>query len=367
MFELIARRNCDVYGVKYPFNSRFTVSDPIIVLNGDGFDIVKAYRRNPEPVKGKKIIIHQNGVARVGGMETLLLNLSSEYPSADVSFYYGNADKYIIVELSKNWNCIQYNGEELKADIIVSMSCDSDDVIIDRCNADKLYSFFGHQDWRAFKEIKKNEKYWKGFQPTVRQKVTKALSVSEASKNGLKEVWDIDSEVVPNLLVKPEKTLKLFSATRLSPDKGTDNLIYMIEELVASGKPFVWFIAGGNQADPDTMKRLESYPQVVFIQANTNAKWLVEMCDWCVVTSQAESFCYSAYEALMCNVPVVMLECEQAHAIIHNGFNGYIFRQDLEDFNVDKLYKKPKIDKTTVSNVMGESKEKWNKIMKGEL
>ena len=56
-----------------------------------------------------------------------------------------------------------------------------------------------------------------------------------------------------------------------------------------------------------------------------------------------QQICYAAYEALQCVVPVVMLECNQAHAIIKDGNNGYIFRQDLQDFSVDKLYKKPTI------------------------
>ena len=360
MFELTAGQNCSIYGTNYKFNSKFSIDDPLVLMeNRNNCRIEVAHRRNPKPVKGKKIIIHQNGVAKVGGMETLLKNLCDKYPDADVTFYYGWGDVSTIIYLSKNWECHLYNGEQLEADIIILMSCDSDNIVIDKCKADKIYSFFGHQDWSVFKDIADKNKYWSTIKINKSDKVTKALSVSEASRDGLKKVWGIDSEVVPNILLEPTKPLKLFTASRLSPDKGTENLITLIDEMCASGKDFIWLIAGGNKAVDGVLERLRCYPQVVLIESNDNARWLVDWCDWCVVTSQGESFCYAAYEALQCGVPVVMLECNQAHAIIKDGNNGYIFRQDLQDFSVDKLYKKPKIKLDIPDQTC------WEKMFKG--
>jgi glycosyltransferase involved in cell wall biosynthesis len=93
-------------------------------------------------------------------------------------------------------------------------------------------------------------------------------------------------------------------------------------------------------------------------------KTLIKNCDYLVQLSDTESFCYSAFEALQRNVPVILTNFPEAQSIVVDGENGYILEMDLSNLDVEKIFtKKPKathyIDRCDHT--------KWEKVFKGEL
>lgn len=353
---MVAQNNCIVYDIHHPFNTKFEVDDPVLVkqLTDDGKAYIrKAYARtNVKKDMRRSVIIHANHLSDVGGIETLLLNVSKTFPEYNVTLLYGNADANTIIALSENYDCIKYCNENYKCDVAILMNCDSQEIILDHLDARKIYNFYGHQDWRVFDEIK-DEKYWRDKNIFHHDRCI-ALSVSEAAQHGLEERLGIKSQVANNLLLK-EEPLRLFSATRLTNDKGISNLFLMVDEMHASKIPFVWFITYSHYADPNILRRLRWYPEVVLIEASHSAKHLIKGMDWCICTSQAEAFYYAGYEAHQFGVPVIMLECEQAHAVA-----DIIYRQDLQDFNPQDLLKKITVKQPSIQN-------KWKDLLDGKF
>jgi hypothetical protein len=344
-----------MYNVGYPFNSIFEAEDPFMVksLVKDGkANLVSSTRLNKEPVKGKRVAIFCNLISDVGGIETLLYNVHQSFPQADITLYFGVAQIETLLELIWNWNIVRYDGGTIEADICIMMNCDSWEVLIDKVKAAKKYCFYGHQDWRVFKDIKQDD-FWHMNQL---DKDAIGISVSKSAQGGVKEVLGLDTKVVSNQLYT-EEPIRIFTSTRLTRDKGSENLLLMVDEMHHSGINFVWFITVSKFSNPEVIKQLKLYREVVLVDGGHASKHLIKGMDWCIITSPAEAFCYAAYEAHQFGVPVIMLECDQAHAIADK-----IYKQDLQDFNPQDLTKPPKdITKPTITT------DEWAKLLDGKI
>jgi glycosyltransferase involved in cell wall biosynthesis len=91
---------------------------------------------------------------------------------------------------------------------------------------------------------------------------------------------------------------------------------------------------------------------------------LIKNCDYLVQLSDTESFCYSAYEALQRNVPVILTDFPEARNLVDDGENGFIVDMDLSNLDVDRIFNnKPKatyyIDRC--------NHDMWEKVFGGEL
>jgi glycosyltransferase involved in cell wall biosynthesis len=109
---------------------------------------------------------------------------------------------------------------------------------------------------------------------------------------------------------------------------------------------------------------IHSIPEFVIIPPGNIDKTLIKYCDYLVQLSDTESFCYSAYEALQRNIPVILTDFPEARNIIDDGENGFILNMDLSNLDVERIFNnKPKatyyLDRC--------NKDLWEKTFKGEL
>ena len=133
-------------------------------------------------------------------------------------------------------------------------------------------------------------------------------------------------------------------------------------------KPFLWLLCGtiAEQSENDTIKRIKEIPEIVLIPPTPNNKALIATADYLVQLSDTESFCYSAYEALIMGKPVILSDFPGADKAVVNGKNGYIIPRDETKYTkrlIDKIFNKIPTD------IFYEDRcdyDLWDKILKGE-
>lgn len=312
--------------------------------------------------KGKSIILYQGYAGQVGGIETLLQNMAVSFPDKNITYVYGNADPLQLIELSKYWNVKQYNNEIMECDILISMMFDTPECVYDRIKAKKVYCYYAHACWKSYWEIVKDLPYWQGFELKKSDYVDVSLSVSEQARKEMVEQWGVDSVVVPNIVLKQDKPLTFLTLSRLSWEKGGNQLLEMLRRF--NGRKFIWMVAAPDaNGNTELLAKLKSYPQVVFIEPSLGSRQLVHLADYIVQPSESEAFCYGAYEALVEGKPVIMLRHAQSEKIIKQGENGYLLNKDLSDLDVDKIFNEiPKFKPLDIK-----IDPIWNDLLSGKL
>ena len=91
---------------------------------------------------------------------------------------------------------------------------------------------------------------------------------------------------------------------------------------------------------------------------------LIKNCDYLVQLSDTESFCYSAYEALQREVPVILTRFPEAYNIVEEGQNGYLVEMDLSDLDVEKIFNEIPPAKYYIDRC---NLDDWDKVFKGEF
>jgi glycosyltransferase involved in cell wall biosynthesis len=175
--------------------------------------------------------------------------------------------------------------------------------------------------------------------PTV---ITDHVAVGDNVSKVFKRMYNIDSIVIPNMLdpdVKPEKVLRLISATRLTNEKGLDRIVALCSKLKAANKKFLWFIYGdGNYAE--AVNRLRTIPEVILMPVSDDLTSYIADSTYFVHLSDTEGDPYCTKEALQVNVPCIVTNYPAAKEQITDGVNGYILNMDLSNLDIDKIYNK---------------------------
>ena len=165
---------------------------------------------------------------------------------------------------------------------------------------------------------------------------------------------------------KEEDGLIFLTLSRATQEKGIFRMIQMAKKFKEKGKKFIWFISCSLDQikDRNIITQIKSIPEFVIIAPSIYNKMLIKNCDYLVQLSDTESFCYSAYEALQRQVPVILTDFPEARNIVDEGENGYIVKMDLSDLDVDKIFNQvPKAD----YYIDRCDKDKWIKVFNGEL
>ena len=363
MFSLVANQEIKWKGGYYKRGSKLVVDDEYEAreLCSMGCRVVEI-TRHQKP--GKKIILYHGYATTIGGIETLLQNVAQTFPEYNITYLYGNADAFQLIELSKYWNVKQYNNEAYDCDILISMLFDTPDCVYEKIHAKKVYCFYAHACWKSYWPAVKNLPYWRNFILKKSDFVDTSLSVSKTACDELKEQWGMESEIVDNFVVKQKKPLIFLTLSRLTEEKGGKQLVKMVEEFDKAGKEFMWMVAAPEEYDHNNiLNRLASFPQVVFVKPSLGSRKLVFVADYIVQPSQTEAFCYGAYEALAEGKPVIMLRHAQSEAIIKDGKNGYLFKQDLSDLDVEKIFKHIPKDIT----ISLPTTDRWRDLLEGKI
>jgi glycosyltransferase involved in cell wall biosynthesis len=203
-----------------------------------------------------------------------------------------------------------------------------------------------HADYERVKE-----RY--NFEYVKKSPTTHYVSVSELVREKFKKVYGIDSTVIYNILdfVHYEKPLKLITLSRVTDEKGFDNVVKMAKQLKEYGKPFSWKIYGKSQdvIDRNYANKIidELYPisEVTFQTPQRKLTNELFEADYLVHLSKSEGNAYAVSEALQTNTPCIITDFESGKEQVTDGENGYILKQDLSNLDIDKIFNKiPKFE-----------------------
>lgn len=344
-------------GANVPIGSTFECDDyervkNIINLKLGTFAGVKHAKR-----KGNRIMIHQKFCYVIGGIETANMAIAKTFKDRNIVFVFGSGDEDQILALGKYQDVIIDDGKRTyEADVCIFTNYDSAPAIMDRVKARKIYQQI-HADFYALKQM--NE--WRNFSWTPNPRTSAILSVSETAQKGLQRAFQLDSIVVPNILLKRDSRPTVFmSLSRATPEKGVDKLVKLLRRFDEAGKNYVLFLCSTiDQGKDSDQVYLRENPRVITVQPTPYAQELLRAADYLIQLSYNESYCYSVREALQLGVPCIVSDIPELRKLIKSGENGYIYHEgdDIEPF-FKKLTPKPREE---------EISPLWEDVLDGRL
>lgn len=352
-----------ITGEKHQAGEILELQDIERVRNMVKRNICSLVRIRPEkPKKGKRVIVYQNLLYCIGGIETADYQLAKGFKEKNIKFVFRTADIDQALRLGKYCEVLIDNGEmEFDCDVLILANYDSYPLIKDRIKAKKIYQQC-HADWLNMKKLPQ----WASFEWRPDEDVDKVLSVSETTSKALKTAFKepIDSVVVPNILTEPDDNeFRVFlTLSRFSAEKGADLIVRTIEKFHEANKPFLWIICA-TMAESRIDIRLRNDKSVVFLPPSPVNEALIRNCDILVQLSKNESYCYSVHQALACGKPCLCTDIPEFRKIIKDGVNGWLVGQNLERLNVNEIFGKrlePKPTKEPIDPI-------WHKVLEGEL
>lgn len=326
-------------------------------------EITQAFKQCETKYKDKKIIIYQDYLYFIGGIETFLFNLVKYYKDYDITIVGRSIDIDQFVALSKYANVKIDDYKKIECDVLIlgNYNCD---YILGRAATKKIYQMI-HADWEGITKLPE----WSNFKWTKNKKVDKIICVSDAAAEGLKKTMGYDSEVIYNILddnYQQEDGMTFITLSRATPEKGIHRMVKMAKAFEEHNKKFIWFICCSLEQvkDKKLLEEIKSIPEFIIIPPSIYNKMLIKGCDYLVQLSDTESFCYSAYEALQRKVPVILTDFPEAKNIIDEGENGYIVDMELNNLDVEKIFSnKPRAD----YYIDRCDHDKWIKVFNGEI
>ena len=274
----------------------------------------------------KKIVLLQHYFNEIGGVETFLYNfcklLGEEYDLTmicrDISFE--NA-----LRIGQYCDVLCEIPDMIECDICIITSVLCDPEVYRHVKYKEIYQMV-HSDWTEMKKI------W-DWTPTILDKNTKYIAVSECARQSYLREFGKDCVVIPNLVLTHEKVdIRILSCTRLTEEKGYEQMCKLCDLFEKYGISYIWDVYGTNPLE------YESYGNMKLHKPIKDAYRLMRNYTYVAQLSLTESFCLTMYEALDCGVPVLVTPFPNAKEDIKNGENGYILPFDM------KLTKKQVMD-----------------------
>lgn len=270
----------------------------------------------------------------IGGVETAIYELAKQFQDYDFVIYYNSIPQNQLKRLQKYVRCVKYKGEKLKCR---KFFCNYDISIIDNVEAEE-YIEIVHC---VFKYNK--------LKPHTHDKITKYYAVGKEACDSFKEITGKECEVLHNLLNidKPNKILKLLSATRIASDKGkiVQRMQKLANELDSNNIPYQWLIFTNGQ-------HLVNGKGIVYCQPRLDIRDFIVECDYLVQLSDTEAFCYAVLESLYLHTPVIVTPIPCFNEMgVENGKNGYILDFDMKEIPIFEIYNKiPKFEYQPLKN-----------------
>lgn len=311
---------------------------------------------------GKRILIHQNLLYKIGGIETANRQLARAFADYNIAFIFGKvADMRQALKLAETCDVIiDRKDRHYEADVLILSNYDSAPTIINRVKAPKVYQQI-HADFNGLTSMQE----WRHFKWRPHERVDKVLAVSDTAQKGLKDALGVDSVVVPNVLMPIIGHRMVFLVlSRASREKGIERVLDLVDRFNAASKDFVLFLCSTIEALPKQYRdRIEKCPQILLIPPSIYSQELLRSADYLVQLSLNESYCYSVREALQLRVPVICSDIPEFRKLVKDGKNGYILDDDLSKLNINAIFnKKPR--PTAYSETIDAN---WYKVLKGEL
>lgn len=236
------------------------------------------------PIK-TQVVIYTSKTFAIGGIETFTYNFCMNMKDYyDILVLYDVMDLQQIKRLREHVRVMKNNPRKV-------INCDT--LIVNRITDNNPPNVNFKQKIQMVHSCKLEKFY------AIPKDNDYVVPVSQTAYDSYKTNID-NCHVINNMTYnsKPNKVLKLISATRLTFEKGEDRMIKLAQKLQKCGVPFVWYMF--------TEKHLkEDIPGIVYMKPTLNIRDYIADCDYLVQLSDSEGFCYSIVEALELGVPVL--------------------------------------------------------------
>lgn len=180
------------------------------------------------------------------------------------------------------------------------------------------------------------------------------IAVSEDCARQFKEKIGKECIIIPNLIDEkeiiklskekydlPKAKHNFVVVARLSKEKGFDRLEQILSKIHETTKDYQLVVVGSCYAFPaygeDIQRRFQKY-NVIFVGRQDNPYKYMKNADITIIPSDFESQSMVLDESLIIGTPVVATDFGTAVKKL-DGKNGYTFKKDLSDFDVNKLLK----------------------------
>lgn len=291
--------------------------------------------------KGYKNVFYFRHLNDIGGTEQFLYYLSCLYKDFVVFYSDPNSSLAQIDRLGDNIPVHKYNGGVLECErFFANYSAD----ILDNVEAEEYIQVI-HLNYKLQNKV-----------PKIHRKITKCIGVSKSVCRAFTELTGRECECIynPCIVEKPKKVLKLISATRLSSEKGKDEMIKLGEILDNAKIPYLWLVFTNDY------KEIKN-PNIIYMEPRLDIDNYIANSDYLVQLSSSESFCFSVVQAEMLGVPVIVRDLDIWNEIgLKNGENAFILNYDMSDIPVEEIYNGLKSFKYTPP------KSEWGKYLSND-
>lgn len=325
--------------------------------------ICSLVRISPEKRKsGNKIVVYQNLLFCIGGIETADYQLARAYKDRDITFVFREADIEQALRLGRYCEVVIDAGTTgMYCDVLLLANYDSYQWIKGRIKARKIYQEV-HADWLNMKKMNQ----WANFEWKPDEDVDRVIAVSETTQKALRMAFKepIESVVVENILNEYEDNgFRVFlSLSRFTAEKGADLIIRMVKKFHEMNKNFLWIICG-SMSNSKLDKVLMGDKSVVFLPPSIENEGLIQNCDILVQLSKNESYCYSVHQALGCGKPCLCTDIPEFRRVIKNGVNGWLVDSSLNNLDIDSVFGK----RLEFEPVHEEINPLWEDLLEGKL
>lgn len=308
---------------------------------------------------GARVMIHQSYVGtNVGGINTANRHIAKAFAEYNLAFIVDKRDMETAIELAKYCDVIIDDNRKYECDVFIMSNYNTANIILPRVKARKIYTLI-HADFAGLCNIPS----WsvRRWQPDGR--CDKVLAVSETAQAGLKQAFNVESVVVPNVLTPLNNDRKVFIVlSRASVEKGIDRVISLYDRFLAAGKDFVFYLCS---KITDTAVDTEIKKRKRFIQVEPSAynQELIRGADYLVQLSLNESYCYSIREALQRKKPVIVSDIPEFRKVVTDGKNGFILADDFSNLDIDKIFN----SKFNLKSYTEDIADIWQDVLRGNL
>lgn len=189
----------------------------------------------------------------------------------------------------------------------------------------------------------------------------KYIAVSEDSAEAMRKVYKIDCVAIEPFHVehKPNKVLRLVSATRLTTEKGYLRMVKLAELLKANHVRFQWLVFSEYEkkiADIPEFINMGAMPNDVILDYMADADYLVQLSDH-------EGYGYSVHEALSVGTPCLVTDLPVFQNVIVNGYNGYRLPLDMQNINISEIVNNIPLGYEINGKSTDTLKDKWGRLI----
>lgn len=291
----------------------------------------------------------------IGGVETFLYEIAKKYKKYDITIFYKSGYQEQIDRLRKYVRIIKYTGEKIKCKKLF-LSYDYD--IAYKIDADEYYGIV-HGSFKS-----------QHTKPKINNKINYWLGVSENACKEWTEITGLKCELCRNPLTitkeEEKEPIWFISCTRLSPEKGGDNMIKFIkgaeDYCKNTGCKYNYLIFSDQRLPIET-------PNIIYCKPKLDIRNILSSLKgkcYGIQLSKSEGDCYFTRECEAFGIPII---CTNLPSLkeqgIKNNINGYVLDLDMENIPYDKIFNnmpnvKQRLIKDTWETILDKTKNTYN-------